>query len=244
MAKEIVPLIETAALTMRFGGVLAVNAVNFRLEESELRCLIGPNGAGKSTFFKCLTGQYQPSAGAVKFRGHDITGALTHDIARIGIGIKTQIPNVFNGLDVRENIRLAAARGGKTHASVKRVIDEVVARVGIGELSRRTVGKLAHGQRQLVELATVLAGEPQLILLDEPTAGMTSEETARTAAIIKEINRTTAMIVVEHDMQFVKMIARKVTVFHQGAILVEAPITEILTNRMVRDVYLGRRIAA
>ena len=87
MAKEIVPLIETAALTMRFGGVLAVNAVNFQLEESELRCLIGPNGAGKSTFFKCLTGQYQPSAGAVKFRGHDITGALTHDIARIGIGI-------------------------------------------------------------------------------------------------------------------------------------------------------------
>ena len=244
MAKETVPLIETAALTMRFGGVVAVSAVNFRLEESELRCLIGPNGAGKSTFFKCLTGQYRPSAGTVKFRGHDITGALTHDIARLGLGIKTQIPNVFNGLDVRENIRLAAARRGKTRATVNRLIDEVVTRVGIADLVGRIVGELAHGQRQLVELATVLAGEPQVILLDEPAAGMTNEETARTAAIIKEINRTTALIVVEHDMQFVKMIARKVTVFHQGAILVEAPIVEILANPTVRDVYLGRRIAA
>jgi branched-chain amino acid transport system ATP-binding protein len=244
MIKETVPLIETAALTMRFGGVVAVSAVDFRLEESELRCLIGPNGAGKSTFFKCLTGQYRPSAGTVKFRGHDITGALTHDIARLGVGIKTQIPNVFNGLDVRENIRIAAARGGKTRAAISRVIDEVVTRVGIADLSSRIVGRLAHGQRQLVELATVLAGEPQVILLDEPAAGMTNEETARTASIIKEINRTTALIVVEHDMQFVKMIARKVTVFHQGAILVEAPIAEILSNPTVRDVYLGRRIAA
>jgi branched-chain amino acid transport system ATP-binding protein len=244
MIKETVPLIETAALTMRFGGVVAVSAVDFRLEESELRCLIGPNGAGKSTFFKCLTGQYRPSAGTVRFRGHDITGALTHDIARLGVGIKTQIPNVFNGLDVRENIRIAAARGGKTRAAISRVIDEVVTRVGIADLSGRIVGRLAHGQRQLVELATVLAGEPQVILLDEPAAGMTNEETARTASIIKEINRTTALIVVEHDMQFVKMIARKVTVFHQGAILVEAPVAEILSNPTVRDVYLGRRIAA
>jgi branched-chain amino acid transport system ATP-binding protein len=244
MIKQTVPLIETAALTMRFGGVVAVSAVDFRLEESELRCLIGPNGAGKSTFFKCLTGQYRPTAGTVKFRGHDITGALTHDIARLGVGIKTQIPNVFNGLDVRENIRIAAARGGKTRAAISRVIDEVVTRVGIADLSSRIVGRLAHGQRQLVELATVLAGEPQVILLDEPAAGMTNEETARTASIIKEINRTTALIVVEHDMQFVKMIARKVTVFHQGAILVEAPIAEILSNPTVRDVYLGRRIAA
>ena len=244
MARKSVPLIETAALTMRFGGVVAVSNVNFRLEESELRCLIGPNGAGKSTFFKCLTGQYQPSSGTVRFRGHDITGALTHDIARLGIGIKTQIPNVFNGLDVRENIRLAAARRGGTRGAVNRVIDEVVTRVGIADLAGRIVGKLAHGQRQLVELATVLAGEPEVILLDEPAAGMTNDETARTAAIIKDINRTTALIVVEHDMQFVKMIARKVTVFHQGAILVEAPIAEIMSNPTVRDVYLGRRIAA
>jgi len=244
MASELVPLIETTGLTMRFGGVVAVDQVYFRLEESELRCLIGPNGAGKSTFFKCLTGQHRASAGTVKFRGHDITGAATHEIARLGVGIKTQIPNVFNGLDVRENIRLAAARGGKTRSQIERIVKDVLDRVGIGKLARSTVAKLAHGQRQLVELAIVLAGEPQVILLDEPAAGMTNEETERTAAIIKKINRTTALIVVEHDMQFVKMIARKVTVFHQGAILLEAPMAEVLANPTVRDIYLGRRIAA
>jgi urea transport system ATP-binding protein len=244
MASELMPLIETTGLTMRFGGVVAVDQVYFRLEESELRCLIGPNGAGKSTFFKCLTGQHRASAGTVKFRGHDITGAATHEIARLGVGIKTQIPNVFNGLDVRENIRLAAARGGKTRSQIERIVKDVLDRVGIGKLARSTVAKLAHGQRQLVELAIVLAGEPQVILLDEPAAGMTNEETERTAAIIKEINRTTALIVVEHDMQFVKMIARKVTVFHQGAILLEAPMAEVLANPTVRDIYLGRRIAA
>jgi len=244
VASELVPLIETTGLTMRFGGVVAVDQVYFRLEESELRCLIGPNGAGKSTFFKCLTGQHRASAGTVKFRGHDITGAATHEIARLGVGIKTQIPNVFNGLDVRENIRLAAARGGKTRSQIERIVKDVLDRVGIGKLARSTVAKLAHGQRQLVELAIVLAGEPQVILLDEPAAGMTNEETERTAAIIKEINRTTALIVVEHDMQFVKMIARKVTVFHQGAILLEAPMAEVLANPTVRDIYLGRRIAA
>jgi branched-chain amino acid transport system ATP-binding protein len=244
MANELVPLIETTGLTMRFGGVVAVDQVYFRLEESELRCLIGPNGAGKSTFFKCLTGQHRASAGTVKFRGHDITSAATHEIARLGVGIKTQIPNVFNGLDVRENIRLAAARGGKTRSQIERIVKDVLDRVGIGKLARSTVAKLAHGQRQLVELAVVLAGEPQVMLLDEPAAGMTNEETERTAAIIKEINRTTALIVVEHDMQFVKMIARKVTVFHQGAILLEAPMAEVLANATVRDIYLGRRIAA
>jgi ABC-type uncharacterized transport system ATPase subunit len=236
-------LLEASGLTMRFGGVVAVNAVDFRLEEMELRCLIGPNGAGKSTFFKCLTGQYRPSAGTVKFRGRDITGAAPHEIARLGVGIKTQIPNVFNGLSVHENIRLAAARHAKPRRILDGVIAEVMGRVGIGDLARRIVGTLAHGQRQLVELAIVLAGAPEIMLLDEPSAGMTNEETARTAAILCEINRTTALIVVEHDMQFVKMIARTVTVFHQGAILIEGPVAAVMADPTVRDVYLGRRAA-
>ena len=145
---------------------------------------------------------------------------------------------------MHENVRLAAARGGKTRGEIKRIMDEALTRTGIDELASHVVGRLAHGQRQLVELAVVLAAEPRVILLDEPTAGMTNEETERTAEIIKEINRTTALIVVGHDMQFVKMIARKVTVFHQGAILLEAPMAEVLANPTVRDVYLGRRIAA
>jgi urea transport system ATP-binding protein len=237
------PLLEAAGLTMRFGGVIAVNAVDFRLAEMELRCLIGPNGAGKSTFFKCLTGQYRPAAGTIRFRGRDITGAAPHEIARLGIGIKTQIPNVFNGLDVHENVRLAAARGGKPRRAIERAIDEVMVRVGVGDLARRTVGTLAHGQRQLVELAIVLAGAPAVMLLDEPSAGMTAEETVRTAAILAEINRTTALIVVEHDMQFVKMIAQTITVFHQGGILMEGPVDAVMANPTVRDVYLGRRAA-
>ena len=241
-----VPLLETCELTMRFGGVLAINRVNFRLEEMELRCLIGPNGAGKSTLFKCLTGQHAPSAGTVRFRGRDITGALPHQIARLGIGIKTQIPNVFNGLDVWENIRLAAVRGAKRklRGTVTRTIDEVMSRLDLAALSDRVVGTLAHGQRQLVELAVVLAGAPAVMLLDEPSAGMTNEETARTAVILREINRTTSLIVVEHDMQFVKMIAHTITVFHQGAILMEGPVAAVMADPTVRDVYLGRRVAA
>jgi len=237
------PLLETRGLVMRFGGVTAVNEVDFLLGEGELRCLIGPNGAGKSTFFKCLTGQYLPTAGEILFRGQPITGLNSHDIARLGVGIKTQVPNVFNGLSVRENIWVSARRG-RSPQMTERIVDEVMGRVGIADLAARTVGELAHGQRQLVELAIVLAAEPALILLDEPAAGMTHEETERLAAIIHEINRTQALIVVEHDMQFVRMIARRVTVFHQGAVLVEDDVGAVMRDARVRDVYLGKRVAA
>ncbi len=237
------PLLETRRLSMRFGGVTAVDTVDFRLKPGELRCLIGPNGAGKSTFFKCLTGQLDPSEGEINFQGQPITGLNSHDIARRGIGIKTQVPNLFDGLTAHENVWLAARHhNGKAEAN--KIAADVMARVGISHLADAVVAKLAHGQRQLIELSTVLAGEPTLILLDEPAAGMTHEETARAAEIIREINQTTAMIVVEHDMQFIKQIASMVTVFHQGAILVEAPMDEILRNPTVRDVYLGKQAAA
>jgi ABC-type uncharacterized transport system ATPase subunit len=237
------PLLETRRLGMRFGGVTAVDRVDFRLEPGELRCLIGPNGAGKSTFFKCLTGQLAPSEGTIEFEGRPIAGLNSHEIARRGIGIKTQVPNLFNGLTARENIWIAA-RHHQGAARAEEIVDQVMRRVGIAHLVDATVARLAHGQRQLVELSVVLAGEPKLILLDEPAAGMTHEETLRTAEIIKEINRTTAMIVVEHDMQFIKLIAKRVTVFHQGAILVEDEMQRIVRNQTVRDVYLGKRAAA
>ncbi len=237
------PLIETRGLGMRFGGVQAVREVDFVLAERELRCLIGPNGAGKSTFFKTLTGQLHPTSGTVRFRGQDISRAEPHEIARLGVGIKTQVPNVFDGLTVRENLWLAAARM-KRGARARTVVDDMLERVGLTPIASRIVGQLAHGQRQWVELGVVLSTDPDLVLLDEPAAGMTDQEVARTAELVSEINKTKALIVVEHDMQFIRMIASKVTVFNQGAILVEDDDEAILRNQTVRDVYLGKKIAA
>lgn len=236
------PLLEAQDATMRFGGVTAVNGVNFALREMELRCLIGPNGAGKSTFFKMLTGQLRPSAGRILLRGQDITGAEPHRIARLGVGIKTQVPNVFDGLSVRENVFVAAARRGSA-AQARRITAETLERLRLTAIAARLVGQLAHGQRQWVEIAAVLAQEPELVLLDEPAAGMTHEEVLRTAALIREINQTHALIVVEHDMQFIRMIARTVTVFNQGAILVEDDVERVMADPAVRDVYLGKQAA-
>ena len=232
------PILETRGLTMRFGGVVAVNDVHFSMAEGELRCLIGPNGAGKSTFFKCLTHQYKPNAGHVLYRGEDITHLQTHQIARRRIGIKTQVPSVFDGLDVRENIWISARRYHAAKAA-DRLVDDILERIGIADVRNQLVGQLAHGERQWVELAIVLTGEPALILLDEPTAGMSHEEVARTTELIREINQTTALIVVEHDMQFIKSIANRVTVFHQGMILLEDTMDAVLKSDVVRDIYLG-----
>jgi urea transport system ATP-binding protein len=237
------PLLQTRDLSVHFGGVKAVNDVNFTLAEGELRCLIGPNGAGKSTFFKMLTGQLEPSHGEVLFRGYDISRAHAHQIARLGIGIKTQVPSVFDGLSVRENIHLAASR---IHSGrrVGDLVDEMLERIGLAHAADRMVGQLAHGQRQWVELGLVLSTDPQLILLDEPAAGMTHEEVHKTAELVRDINRTKALIVVEHDMQFIRMIATKVTVFNRGSILVEDAVENILRNPLVRDIYLGKQAAA
>lgn len=238
----LVPLLQTTGVTMRFGGVTAVDNIDFTVGECELRCLIGPNGAGKSTFFKTLTGQLRPTSGRLLFRGHDITGAPSHEIARLGIGIKTQVPNVFNGLSVRENIFVAAGRG-KSIRRARETVDQVLTRLKLTDIAGRIVGQLAHGQRQWVEIGTVLAQEPDLILLDEPAAGMTYEEVVRTSELIREINRAQALIVVEHDMQFIRMIARTVTVFNRGRILIEDDVERVLTNQAVRDVYLGKAAA-
>lgn len=232
-------ILETVDLSVRFGGVEAVRSVNFTLAERELRCLIGPNGAGKSTLFKLLTGQLRPTAGRILFRGHDITGDHTHAIARRGIGIKTQVPSLFDGLTVREHLWLSARRTNSA-ARTREIVEEILERIRLTSVADGVVGQLSHGLRQWAELGTVLAGDPTLILLDEPAAGMTHDEVARTAELVRDINRTHALIVVEHDMQFVKMIARTVTVMHQGGVLVEDTMDRILRNSTVRDVYLGK----
>ena len=237
------PMLQTLGLEKRFGGVHAIAGVDFALSDGELRCLIGPNGAGKSTFFKMLTGQMQPSAGRIVFAGTDITRAPAHEIGRLGIGIKNQVPDVFDGLAVRENLWLAARRGNAI-AATRQIVGELMARLQLADIAHRPVGELAHGQRQWVEIGMVLARQPKLVLLDEPSAGMSAEETNRTAALIREVNKTTTIIVVEHDMQFIRQIATKVTVFHQGQILVEDAFDRIMTNPTVRDVYLGRQASA
>ncbi len=235
-------LLQARDLSMHFGGVKALDKVDFSLDCGELRCLIGPNGAGKSTFFKCLTGQYNPTMGEVLLNNEQIGGIETASIAKKGVGIKTQIPNVFDGLTVRENVWVAVRTITDRHKR-NEVVEATLAKMGIDHIANESVGQLAHGQRQFVELSMVIAENPELILLDEPAAGLSSEETVRLAEIIQELNQDHALIVVEHDMQFIRMIGKQVTVFHQGKILIEDNTDAILNNERVRDVYLGKTAA-
>jgi branched-chain amino acid transport system ATP-binding protein len=234
------PLIETRHLNVRFGGVHATRDVNFTLAEAELRCVIGPNGAGKSTFFKLLTGQVKPTSGQILFRGQDISKMQPHDPGRLGIGIKTQVPSLFNGLSVWENVWLSARRLNST-AQADRITRETLERVGMHAYRDVTAGLLAHGMRQWVEIGVVIAADPPLILLDEPAAGMSDGEVARTAELILEINRQHALVVVEHDMNFIRMIAKKVTVLHQGAVIKEDTPDRIMSDPLIQQIYLGKK---
>jgi branched-chain amino acid transport system ATP-binding protein len=234
------PLIETRDLNVRFGGVHATRDVNFKLAEAELRCVIGPNGAGKSTFFKLLTGQVKPTSGQILFRGQDISKMQPHDPGRLGIGIKTQVPSLFNGLSVWENVWLSARRINST-AQANRITRETLERVGMTAYKDATVGLLAHGLRQWVEIGLVIAPDPPLILLDEPAAGMSDAEVDRTAQLILEINKRHALVVVEHDMNFIRAIAKTVTVLHQGAVIKEDTPDRIMSDPLIQQIYLGKK---
>ena len=180
-------VLETQSLEKGFGGVRAVAGVDFRMRRGELRCLIGPNGAGKSTFFKLVTGQLRASGGRIIFDGQEITGRAPHTIGRLGIGIKNQVPCVFEGLSVAENLWLAARlRHSMTGARV--AVHEMIYRLNLGNVAKQTVGTLAHGMRQWVDIGMVMAQRPKLMLLDEPTAGMAAEEIERTVELIRVIN--------------------------------------------------------
>jgi len=235
-------VLDTRDLSMRFGGVTAVNNVNFSLRERELRCLIGPNGAGKSTFFKCLTGQIRlgHAQGRVYIRGQDVTGWRAYDIVRLGVGIKTQVPSVMNGLDVEENLWLSARRIADRETAAA-IVDEVVEQLGLEPIARRSVGELAHGQRQRVEIGLVLAQRPWLVLLDEPAAGLTGGEAEQLVHVLHEVNRKATLVVVDHDMTFVRLLGGAVTVMHQGAVLREGPVDDVLADPVVREVYIGSR---
>lgn len=237
MPREIVLSIE--GLIVRFDGVAAVNGVDFELQRDELHCLIGPNGAGKSTLFKAITGVVNSSAGRIWINGHETTRLQPHSVARLGVGVKTQVPSLLEGLSVRENLWIAARRSNSTRRA-SQIVDELMERIGIAGDESRIVETLAHGRRQLVELATALAINPSILLLDEPAAGLSEEEVTEFANLLQERSRGMAILVVEHNMSFVRMVAENLTVLHKGQILAAGEPERVFDNERVQDVYLGK----
>lgn len=234
-------LLETRALSKSFGGVLAVDAVSWSIGRGETRCIIGPNGAGKSTFFQLLVGQLRPTAGTILFDGRDITRAEPFERARLGIGAKPQTLGLFPELTVDHNLRLANQRfahGAELDDRIARQLEELQ----IAEKSRRPVRELSHGEKQWLGLGLALALEPRLLLLDEPTAGMSLSETARTVEIIHDLSgRDMSIIAVEHDMAFVRDLGAHITVFHNGSVFATGSLAEIEDHDDVRRLYLGNR---
>jgi ABC-type uncharacterized transport system ATPase subunit len=230
-------LLQAENVGIRFGGLQALEALNLTVHDKELCCIIGPNGAGKSTFLNVLTGTLRPTSGSVRFLGHDIAGLPLHRIARLGIARKFQIPSVFPSLSVEDNLKVA--RWGVP--SPGRPVGELLDLVALGSRAATLAGELAHGQKQWLEIGMALAIEPRLLLLDEPTAGMTPQETLATAQMLLRLKGEFSIVAVEHDIRFVRALNCETLVLHQGRRLRSGPFHDIETDEMVRDVYLGRR---
>ena len=234
-------VLEAENLSMRFGGVVAVNQVNLKLKRNELMCLIGPNGAGKTSFFRCLTGQYRPSEGEVWIAGQKTTGLGIHEIARLGVGLKTQVPSLMNGLSVHENLWLGARRRhAPTQANLK--VEALITELKLDAVAQSITGQLAHGVRQVVEIGVALSTEPWLLLLDEPAGGLTHDEAMRIGDLVKNLAKRITVVVVEHDMAFVRHIAQRVVVFHQGRVIADGETESVLSDKKVREVYLGSKV--
>jgi urea transport system ATP-binding protein len=235
-------------ITVSFGGFKAVDDLNLYIEDGELRCIIGPNGAGKTTLMDIITGKTRPDAGSAWFGQQiNLLKMSEPEIARAGIGRKFQKPTVFENHSVHDNLELAMA-GGKqvwptltarlSQAQQDR-IEAVLETVGLKEKIYSRAGALSHGQKQWLEIGMLLMQNPKLLLVDEPVAGMTQQETERTAELLTSLAGTRSVVVVEHDMDFVRSIARKVTVLHQGRVLAEGPMEAVQNNPQVIEVYLG-----
>lgn len=227
-------------LTKTFGGLIALSNVNLEFLQRGIHCLIGPNGAGKSTLFNLLVGRLRPSSGSVLLGGQDITKRLIHERARLGIGIKLQVPSIYNTLSVAENLWLAAYRHERNTAKADRRVADLLAWLDLRHMAWNEAGTLGHGQQQRLETGMVLATEPRIVLLDEPTAGMTREETSQTAQLVRQLGQFSVVIVVEHDMTFVRQLNAPVTMLHQGAVFVSGTLDELRENERVLDIYLGR----
>jgi urea transport system ATP-binding protein len=233
------------AVTVEFGSFRAIDNLSLAIDFGEVRAVIGPNGAGKTTLLDVVSGITRPKQGRVMFGdAMDLVRSSESEIARAGVRRKFQKPSIFEGLDVRQHIVIGAQGGLKPKLSGRALddrVDEVLDSVGLSALANRNASELAHGQKQWLEIGMVLASNPVVLMLDEPVAGLTDEETARTAALVRSLRRDDrAIIVVEHDMDFVEQIADRVTVLHEGRTLFEGSMAGAKADERVKDVYLGR----
>jgi branched-chain amino acid transport system ATP-binding protein len=246
------PILQLAQVRKSFGGVVATAGVDFTLEEREFVAVIGPNGAGKSTFFNLITGEHAIDSGSIRFRGEEIAGQRPDRIARRGIARAFQVSNLFGSMTCRENVRQAiigyegrAMEFFRPAAGIGREeVDEILDACGLGELREAEAGSLSQGDKKRLELAIALGMKPRLLLLDEPTAGMSSEESREIMQLIGRINRERGLSIVftEHDMGLVFGFAERIVVLHQGAVIAQGKPEEVRANRMVQDVYLGGAI--
>lgn len=232
--------LQAANVTKHFGGVEALQGISITFPEKGVHCLIGPNGAGKSTFFNVLVGRYAPTDGRVVFADQDITSSKLHERARAGLGIKVQVPSIYEPLTVYENLWIAAYARRRDADHADRRTAALLEWLGLSERAHSRAGVLSHGEQQWLEVGLVLAPEPSVIMLDEPTAGMTREETNRTVDIVRRLAADRSVIVVEHDMNFVRQLDAPTTVLHHGRVFTHGPLEEIRGDERVLDIYLGR----
>ncbi|SDS79210.1 urea transport system ATP-binding protein [Halopseudomonas sabulinigri] len=234
-------------LTVSFDGFKAVDGLNLYVERNEVRVVIGPNGAGKTTLLDLICGKTKASAGSIKFKDTELTKLVEHDIVKAGVGRKFQTPSIYENLSVRENLELSYPKGRNVFGSLFfKVTDKVQARVlevardiFLSDRLDTSAGLLSHGQKQWLEIGMLLIQDPELLMLDEPVAGMSVSEREATAELLGRISKNRSVIVIEHDMDFVKDIAHRVTVLHQGKLLAEGKMDEVQQNEKVIEVYLG-----
>lgn len=245
------PILETKNLRKQFGGLVAVEDISIQIEQGHTHSIIGPNGAGKTTFFNLLSGKYAPTSGSVFFKGQEITHLPFHKRAHIGIGRSYQITNIFPNLTVLENVRLAAQALSKISFNIIRRADsyksyidraiEILEIVGLHEVALQPANTLPHGGKRKLELAILLAPDPELLLLDEPTAGMASEQVPELMTTIRNIHASSqkTIVMVEHNMRVVMDISDRITVMNLGSLLAEGTPAEVAANQTVQNVYLG-----
>lgn len=239
--------LEIRGLSVEFDGFHALTDLDLTVERNELRFLIGPNGAGKTTMIDCITGLTRPTSGSVRFEGQEITGKKEHQIVRLGIGRSFQTPTVFEKLTVLDNLDLAESfrRSLPTMLLTRRkgiseAAGTTLERIGLTSVAHRLAGELSHGQKQWLEIGMLLVQKPRLLLLDEPVAGMSPQERLETGALLHELVADYTVVVIEHDMAFLRRFAHTVTVLHEGKVLSEGSVEMIQTDPKVREVYLGR----